>query len=58
MVVKTLLCQMCGQSFEAEVLDREDSRERDRPGNPVTCPQCHSPRLEVIRTLHRVRSAG
>lgn len=58
MVVKLLLCQMCGERFETEVIDREDPHERFQQGHPVTCPRCHSPRIEVIRTLHHVRSAG
>ena len=56
MVVKILLCQMCGERFETEVIDREDPNERDHRGHPVTCPKCGSPRLKAIRILHRVPS--
>lgn len=58
MVVKILLCQMCGERFEAEVLDLEDPSERRQEGRPATCPGCRSPRLEVVRLLRRIRSAG
>jgi DNA-directed RNA polymerase subunit RPC12/RpoP len=58
MVVKILLCQMCGARFETEVIDRDHPRERQLQGHPVTCPKCGSPRVEVVRTLRRVRSAG
>ncbi len=57
MVVKELKCQMCGTQFEAQVLDDDDPRER-RPGVPVRCPRCNNTRIEVIRTLRRVRAAG
>ncbi len=57
MVVKVLECQTCGNRFEFEVLDQEDPRERDRPGDRVRCPNCSSIRLKPIRTLRRVRMA-
>jgi DNA-directed RNA polymerase subunit RPC12/RpoP len=58
MVVKVVKCQMCGNRFEAECLDRDDPNERHRYGDAVTCPKCGSPRLEIVQVLRRVRSAG
>jgi len=57
MVVKILLCHICGERFKTEVIDRDDPREQNQVGYPVTCPKCGSPRVEVLRTLRRVRSA-
>lgn len=54
MIVKLLKCQICGERFEAEVLDRENPKEQF-PGTPVTCPKCGSPRIEQVRI---VRKAG
>lgn len=55
MIVVELKCQMCGQHFEAKLLDRDDPGERDVVGSPVRCPRCESQRVETIR---RVRRAG
>jgi DNA-directed RNA polymerase subunit RPC12/RpoP len=57
MVIVVLKCQMCGKTFEAEVLDDDDPQERDRPGNPIRCPQCNSPRVETTRRIRRSRPA-
>jgi len=58
MVVALLKCQMCGRQFETEMLDRDDPNERHRNGAPIRCPNCSSTRIEVLRTLRRLRSAG
>jgi DNA-directed RNA polymerase subunit RPC12/RpoP len=58
MVVKELKCQMCDTRFELAVLDNDDPDERGRRGSPVRCPRCGSTRIEVVRTVRRMRPAG
>lgn len=55
MIIAQLKCQMCGERFEAKLLDRDDPAERARAGSPVRCPRCNS---HYIETLRRVRRAG
>jgi DNA-directed RNA polymerase subunit RPC12/RpoP len=55
MVVALLKCQMCGRQFEAEMLDRGDPNERQRRGTSIRCPECNSTRIEMLRTVRRVR---
>ena len=57
-IVKILLCQMCGRTFESEALDRDDPNERYQEGIPITCPNCSSPRIEVVRALRRIQPAS
>jgi DNA-directed RNA polymerase subunit RPC12/RpoP len=36
-------CLTCGERFEADVLTKEEARERDRdnrPRYPIACPKC------------------
>lgn len=54
MVVIEMKCQMCGRRFEAEVLDREDPKERHVQGMPIRCPNCKSTLVEKLRTIRRV----
>jgi DNA-directed RNA polymerase subunit RPC12/RpoP len=54
MVVKEMKCGMCGRRFDAELLDREDPRERHMQGAPLRCPNCNSTMLETIRVIRRV----
>lgn len=58
MVVVELKCQMCGNCFEAEILDREDWQEREVHGDPVRCPKCKSSRVETMRRVRRGRSTS
>lgn len=53
MVIVRLKCQMCGERFEAKLLDRDDPRERHVPGNPVQCPSCGSTRVETVERIRR-----
>lgn len=53
MIVVRMKCQMCGERFEAELLDRDDPRERYTPGSPVRCPRCQSTRVETIQRVRR-----
>jgi len=53
MVVKEMKCGMCGWRFEAELLDRDDPRERHVAGAPLRCPKCPSTILETIRVIRR-----
>ena len=55
MIISQMKCQMCGERFEAKLLDRDNPRERNIVGSPVRCPHCNSERVETIR---RVRRAG
>ena len=55
MFIKLLKCQMCGNEFEAEVLDEEDQNKHDRQVIPIRCPKCTSTRIEPVRTLRRTR---
>jgi len=54
MVVSEMKCGMCGRRFEAELLDRDNPKERNVRGVPMRCPQCSSTMLEMIRVLRRV----
>jgi hypothetical protein len=54
MIVSKMKCSMCGRRFEAEMLDREDPRERQVPGLPLLCPNCKSMMVEKIRVIRRV----
>jgi len=58
MVVAVLKRQMCGNEFEAEMLDRDDPNERYRHGTRIRCPRCSSTEIEVRRVVRRLRSAG
>lgn len=53
MIVKLFKCQMCGERFEVECLDRQDPRERHVQGCQITCPKCHSPSVEEVKVLRR-----
>ena len=54
MVVIEFRCSMCGHRFEAEVLDREDPKEKNKLGMPLRCPKCNGVTLNELRTLRRV----
>lgn len=54
MVLTEFKCGMCNHRFEAEVLDRDDPRERNKPGAPLRCPNCQSTILEILRTIRKV----
>ncbi len=54
MVVNEMKCGMCGRRFEAEVLDREDPKERNVHGVPLRCPNCNSNLIEKVRVIRRV----
>jgi DNA-directed RNA polymerase subunit RPC12/RpoP len=53
MVVQEIRCSMCGNTFEAKVLDRDDPQERDVYGSSLRCPKCNSVMLNVVRTIRR-----
>lgn len=53
-----LMCQMCGETFEHDIADPDDKRERDRGGPSLLCPRCRSPRLKIIRIIRRLFRAG
>lgn len=53
MIIVKLKCQMCGENFEAKLLDREDPQERHVSGSPVQCPRCNSTRVETIQRVRR-----
>lgn len=53
MVVNEMKCGMCGRRFEAEMLDREDPRERNVQGMPLRCPSCKSTFVEKVREIRR-----
>lgn len=54
MIDSEMKCGMCGRRFEAEMLDREDSREQRIYGVPVRCPNCNSTMGEKVRVIRRV----
>jgi DNA-directed RNA polymerase subunit RPC12/RpoP len=58
MVVAKLKCQMCGTHFDAEILDKDDPDEKYRPGNPIRCPRCNSPEVELLCKLRQTRRVG
>jgi DNA-directed RNA polymerase subunit RPC12/RpoP len=53
MVVSEMKCSTCGGRFEAEIIDREDSRERYIQGVPLRCPNCKSTMVEKVRVIRR-----
>ena len=53
MIVVQMKCQMCGERFEAKLLDRDDPKERSIIGSPVRCPRCNSERVETVRRVRR-----
>lgn len=56
MVVAQMKCGKCGRIIEAEILDREDPKEKNERGEPIRCPHCHSSMIETIRVLrHKPR---
>jgi DNA-directed RNA polymerase subunit RPC12/RpoP len=58
MIVFEMKCQMCGQRFEVELLDRDDPEERNTRGFPARCPKCSSPEIEKVRPLRRIQRRG
>jgi DNA-directed RNA polymerase subunit RPC12/RpoP len=54
MIISEMKCSMCGRRFEAEMLDREDPKERHVPGVPLRCPNCNSTVVEKIRVIRRL----
>jgi predicted Zn-ribbon and HTH transcriptional regulator len=54
MIIAEMKCQMCGQRFEVELLDREDPKEQHLPGVPVRCPNCKRSTVEEVRMVRRV----
>jgi len=58
-LVQLFKCQQCNNRFEAEVLDDDDPKERNRPANQLRCPECRSTFFEVLHTIsRRVRRAS
>ena len=55
MVVKEMKCGMCGHRFEAELLDRDNPRERHAPGAPLRFPSAARP---ATRATAATRSAA
>lgn len=53
MIVVKMKCQMCGDRFEAELLDREDPQEQNVAGTPVRCPRCKSTHVETVQRVRR-----
>jgi Zn finger protein HypA/HybF involved in hydrogenase expression len=53
MLFQQFKCQMCNHRFEAEVLDKDEPKERDVPAHRLRCPQCQSTLVEVLRTIER-----
>lgn len=49
MLLVEMRCQMCGDRFEATVLDREISNESHERGEPVRCPRCSSMQIDRLR---------
>jgi hypothetical protein len=59
MLLQLFKCQRCNHRFEAEVVDKDEPRERDLPTHPLRCPSCHSTMVEILRTIERrVRRAS
>lgn len=59
MLLQMFKCQQCNHRFEAEVLDREEPKERNLPSSPLQCPACRSTWIEILRTIERrVRRAS
>ncbi len=65
MLLVMMKCQMCGNRFEATILDRENPSESRERGEPVRCPNCNSmqiDRLKVIQVVprdeHRTRRSA
>lgn len=58
MLLQQFKCQRCNHRFEAEVLDKQDSKEWNLPSSPLRCPQCRSTEIEVLRTIERRRRAS
>ena len=54
MIVSEMKCGMCGRRFEAEMLDREDPKERQVQGMPLRCLNCNSTMVEKVRVIRRV----
>ncbi len=59
MLLKLFKCQQCNNRFDAEVIDRDEPRERNLPTHSLRCPSCGSTWVEVLRTIERrVRRAS
>jgi DNA-directed RNA polymerase subunit RPC12/RpoP len=58
MIVAKLKCQICGNRFDAEVLDRDDPDEKHRSGSPIRCPRCKSLEIELLCKLRETRRIG
>jgi DNA-directed RNA polymerase subunit RPC12/RpoP len=55
MLLATLKCQMCGNKFEMEVIDRDDPDERHRQGDRIRCTKCNSDQVEVLQKRRAAR---
>ena len=53
MIVAEVKCGICGRRFEAQMLDREDPKERQVGGVPLRCPGCNSTIVEKVRVIRR-----
>jgi DNA-directed RNA polymerase subunit RPC12/RpoP len=53
MIVVVMKCGMCGNRFKIELLNREDPNERHVRGQAPRCPNCGSPRVEIVDKLRR-----
>lgn len=59
MLLQQFKCQQCNHRFEAEVIDRDEPRERNLPTHRLRCPACSGTLIEVLRTIERrVRRAS
>lgn len=48
MLLAVYKCQMCGERFEVELIDRDDPDERYMHGSSPRCKSCQSIRLELV----------
>lgn len=43
MLRRKYICTKCGHKFEAQVVEREEAKEKRIPTRPVRCPKCNGP---------------
>lgn len=53
MLLMTFKCQSCNHRIEAEVVDKDEPRERDLPTSPVACPRCRCTWIETLQLVER-----
>lgn len=42
-------CERCDRELEAEVLDRDNEKDRETPRRPLKCPYCQSTKVKEKR---------